>query len=123
MEWYLRVLKKYAVFSGRSRRKEYWMFCLINTLLSVALMVVDNRVGTALPGGSLGLAGSIYSLAMLVPMIAVTVRRLHDTNRSGGWILLLFIPVIGTLALFVFMVMDGNAGDNAYGPDPKTAAL
>ena len=123
MEWYLRVVKKYAVFSGRSRRKEYWMFCLINTLISVALMVVDDTMGTALPGGSLGLTGSIYSLAVLVPMIAVTVRRLHDTNRSGGWILLLFIPVLGTLALFVFMVMDGNAGDNAYGPDPKTAAL
>ncbi|MDH4247448.1 MAG: DUF805 domain-containing protein [Deltaproteobacteria bacterium] len=123
MEWYLRVVKKYAVFSGRSRRKEYWMFCLINTLISVALMVVDDTMGTALPGGSLGLTGSIYSLAVLVPMIAVTVRRLHDTNRSGGWILLLFIPVLGTLALFVFMVMDGNAGDNAYGPDPKTSAL
>jgi uncharacterized membrane protein YhaH (DUF805 family) len=118
MDWYLGVLKKYAQFEGRARRKEYWMFVLINFLIAIVLGVVDNALGLVGSSG-IGMLGGLYALAVLVPGIAVGVRRLHDTGRSGWWLLIGFVPLIGAIVLLVFLVGAGNAGPNAHGDDPK----
>jgi len=115
MEWRLQVLKKYAVFSGRAHRTEYWMFVLINLIISFVLYLVE-----AFAGGP-GVLGGLYSLAVLIPSFAVAARRLHDTNRSGWWLLIGLIPVIGAIVLLVFMVQDSQPEDNQYGPNPKAA--
>ena len=113
MNWYLEVLKKYAVFSGRARRKEYWFFVLFNIIIALALtFIVEIEVG---------LLSGLYSLAVLVPSIAVTIRRLHDTDRTGWWFLIAFVPIIGVIVLLVFTVFDSTPGDNQYGPNPKVA--
>lgn len=116
MEWYLGVLKKYAVFSGRARRKEYWMFALINVIISVALAVIEEVLG------SQGIVGIIYSLAIFIPSLAVAVRRLHDTGRSGWWLLIGLIPLIGLIVLIVFMVQEGKGEENGFGMNPKQVA-
>lgn len=111
MEWYLEVLKKYAVFNGRSHRKEFWMFVLINLIIGVVLGWVSEALA------------SIYSLAVLLPAIGVSIRRLHDTGKTGWWLLLHFIPVIGTIILIIFFVQDSDEGANEYGPNPKLASV
>lgn len=117
MNWYLDVLKnKYALFSGRASRQEFWMFALINFLIAIAIGVVEGIIGTG------GIVGLIYNLAILVPSIAVGVRRMHDTNRSGWWLLINLIPLIGFIIYIVFAVQDSDAGDNSYGANPKVAA-
>lgn len=123
VEWYLEVLKKYADFSGRARRKEYWMFILINMLISIAIGFVAGFVG-----GALGLSSNmsmalalLYSVAVFVPSLAVSVRRLHDTGRSGWWLLIVLVPILGGLALLVFAVQDSQPGSNQYGNNPKMA--
>ena len=110
MSWYLKVLKKYAVFSGRARRKEYWMFVLFNIIVSLALGFVAGFAG-ALVGADLSALSTIYSLAIFIPSVSVGVRRMHDTNRSGWW-----------LFLFVPLFFNGHPNDNQYGPDPKADA-
>ena len=122
MDWYIQVIKKYAVFSGRARRKEYWFFVLFNILISIALSMVDGVLGTAHADTGTGLLGGIYSLAVLIPSIAVLVRRLHDTDRTGWWALIGLIPVIGWIVLLVFVVQDSHSGQNQYGPNPKEIA-
>lgn len=121
MNWYIDVLKKYAVFNGRARRKEYWMFALFNIVISIVLGLIDVTLGLMVADGSVGLLGLIYGLAVLLPGIGVAIRRLHDTNRSGWWLLIAFIPLIGVIVLLVFMVLPGTAGSNDHGPDPKAA--
>ena len=121
MSWYLEVLQKYAVFDGRARRKEYWMFLLINILVSVVLIAIDNLIGTFSHQASFGLLQGLYSLALLIPSIAVTVRRLHDTGRTGWWILISLVPLIGGIILLIFMVLESEPGTNQYGPNPKEA--
>jgi uncharacterized membrane protein YhaH (DUF805 family) len=121
MEWYLGVIKKYAEFNGRARRQEYWMFVLINALISGALGIAEGAVGLAAESGGGPLTG-LYGLFVLVPGIAVGVRRLHDTGRSGWWLLLALIPFFGWIALLVFMVTDGEPQPNEYGPSPKYGA-
>ncbi len=119
MNWYLMVLKNYAGFSGRARRKEYWFFVLINFLITIALAFVDGIVGTFDPQTGFGALSVIYGLAVFIPYLAVTVRRLHDTSRTGWWILIVFLPLIGAIVLLVFMFLDSTSGTNEYGPDPK----
>jgi uncharacterized membrane protein YhaH (DUF805 family) len=119
MNWYLEVLTKYAVFNGRSQRKEYWYFILFNIIVSIILAVIDNVTGFFSYEAGIGLLGGIYSLGVLIPSIAVSVRRLHDTDRSGWWLLIVFIPLIGTIVLIIFMVQDSKPGENEYGPNPK----
>ncbi len=114
MEYFVSVLKKYAVFSGRARRKEYWMFVLIATLISIATAAIDYFIGGQL-------INSLYSLAILLPSIAVGARRLHDTGRSGWWQLLALIPIIGWILLIIFYVKEGHEDDNDYGSNPKLA--
>ena len=122
MNWYLAVLKKYAVFSGRARRREYWFFALFNIIISIVLGVLDVMLGTASKGTGIGLLSGIYTLAVIIPALAVTVRRLHDTSRSGWWILIAFVPFIGGLVLLIFMILDSKPGANDYGPNPKEGA-
>jgi len=120
MSWYLQALKKYAVFSGRSRRKEYWFFVLFAVIISIVLGVIDTMIGSQ--AGGIGILSGIYALAILIPSIAVSVRRLHDIDKTGWWILIGFIPIIGTIILLIFAFLPGTAGDNKYGADPKAAA-
>jgi uncharacterized membrane protein YhaH (DUF805 family) len=115
MNWYLEVLKKYAVFTGRARRQEYWMFFLFNLIITLALAFIEGMLGSP------GVLGLLYSLAVLIPAIAVGVRRLHDTNRSGWWMLIGLIPFIGAIVLIIFFVQDSQPGENEYGPNPKAA--
>ena len=124
MQWYIDVLKKYAVFSGRARRKEYWMFVLFNVIASIILSILDKILGLDFGSGSTSSSGwlsTIYSLAVLLPTIGVAIRRMHDTGRSGWWILINLIPCIGWIWFIVLAAQEGNAGDNQYGPDPKAA--
>ncbi len=121
MNWYLDVLKKYAVFNGRARRKEYWFFSLFNLIIIIVLGVIDGMIGSNSASAGMGLLGGIYMLAVLVPAIAVGIRRLHDTNRSGWWLLIVFVPLIGAIVLLVFMVLDSSPGENQYGANPKEA--
>ncbi len=121
MSWYLEALKKYAVFGGRSRRKEYWYFVLFNIIVGIVLAAIDALLGT-LGSSGVGLLGGIYSLAVLIPTLAVTVRRLHDTDRTGWWILIALVPLIGTIVLLVFALLEGTPGSNRYGPNPKEAS-
>ena len=120
MGWYLDVLKKYAVFSGRARRQEYWMFVLVSSAIALVLAFVDSKIGLMSETGY-GVLSGVYSLAIFVPALAVAIRRLHDTDRSGMWYLIAFVPIIGPIALLVFCVQDGNAGMNQYGANPKAA--
>ena len=122
MNWYLHVLKNYATFSGRARRKEYWMFFLISALISIVLTLLDILLGTYSVEYEAGLFSGLYSLLILLPSIAVVVRRLHDTDRSGWWILISLIPLVGVIVLFVFMCLDSQPGTNRFGVNPKEAA-
>jgi len=121
MNWYIKVLKQYADFSGRARRKEYWFFFLFNIIIGIGLAVIDSVTGTFNEEHGMGLLGGIYMLAVLIPGLAVSVRRLHDTDRSGWWVLIGFIPLIGAIVLIVFMVLDSKPGRNQYGGNPKEA--
>ncbi len=118
MNWYLDVLKKYFVFQGRARRKEYWMFALFNMLAYIALAIVEGILGMGGEGG-LGVLSTLYTLAVLLPSLGVTVRRLHDTGRSGWWLLICLVPFIGGIVLLIFLVLDSQTGTNQYGPNPK----
>lgn len=118
MEWATLPLKKYADFTGRARRKEYWMFALLVIAASVVIGMVEGILGLS---GTLAMYGPLsllFMLAILIPSIAVGVRRLHDTNRSGWWMLIGLIPIVGSIVLLVFFVLEGTRGPNAYGPDP-----
>mgnify|MGYP000043254482 FL=1 len=113
MQWYLKVLTQYADFNGRARRQEYWMFFLVNLIITIAIGFVEGSLGSA------GALGVIYSLAVFIPFIAVSMRRLHDTGRSGWWLFIGFIPLVGSLVLLIFMLLQGVAETNDYGEDPK----
>ncbi|MEU8221909.1 DUF805 domain-containing protein [Kribbella sp. NPDC048915] len=122
MQWYIDVLKKYTVFSGRARRKEYWMFVLFSAIISIILSILDRVLGLNYgPNDSSGWLQTIYGLAVLLPSIAVAIRRMHDTDRSGWWILINLIPCIGFIWFIVLAAQEGTAGQNQYGPDPKAA--
>ena len=115
MNWYLEVLKKYATFEGRARRTEFWMFALINFIINTVLSIIQRSTGST----ALLVISVIYGLAVLIPGIAVTVRRLHDTGRSGGWWFIVLIPIVGAIILIVFCAQDSQPGPNQYGPNPK----
>lgn len=116
MKWYLEVMKKYVLFAGRARRTEYWMFVLFNILIMIGLFVAAMAIK------SIGIISVLYSIAVLLPGLAVSVRRLHDTGRSGWWLLISLIPLIGAIVLIVFYATEGQSGPNQYGPDPKAAS-
>lgn len=111
---------KYVDFSGRARRSEYWYFFLFTFLLGIAANIVDVVIGTDYDASSGGLVNTLTSLAVLLPSLAVGVRRLHDTGRSGWWMLLVIVIIIGWIVLIVWFCTDSKSGDNEYGPNPKT---
>lgn len=128
MDWMLMPLRRYAEFSGRSRRKEYWMFALFEIIVfSVVGLVAGMLFGFGDPsdptagmmGGGMLIVLLLLGLAFLVPGVAVTVRRFHDQDKSGWFVLLGLIPYIGGLILLVFMCIEGTKGPNRFGPDPK----
>ncbi len=131
MSWYIEVLKKYVVFSGRARRAEYWYFVLFNTIIGAVLLAIDIAMGSGSAestmsgdagmamNASLGILSGIYSLAVFLPGLAVLIRRLHDTDHSGWWIFITLIPIIGAFILLYFLVKDSTPGVNQYGSNPK----
>lgn len=129
MDYMLMPLRRYFDFAGRSRRKEYWMFFLLNFVVASILLGIGFSLGFSIDSygepavGSgywlvMGLLG-IYWLAVLIPSIAVQVRRFHDQDKSGWFVLINFVPYIGSLIVLVFMLLEGTRGPNKYGPDPK----
>ena len=115
MNWYIMAFQRFADFSGRSRRKEYWIFALINLLISIGLGIVDAMLGMAV-------LGSIYGLVILIPAVSLSVRRLHDIGMKGWWLLVLLVPFLNLLALLVFLFLfakDSQPEANEYGPCPK----
>jgi len=117
MNGYLATLKKYATFSGRARRSEYWLFVLFSMIIAALLSVVDYLLESP------GILAMIFGVVILLPYLAVGVRRMHDTNRSGWWLLITFVPAIGSIWLLVLMVLDSTPGDNLFGANPKAAAV
>ena len=118
MKWYLHALRKYAVFEGRARRREYWIFELMNSAIALALFVLAVALGKAGFPYFLSLP-FLYIAATTIPSLASLVRRLHDTNRSGWWFFISMIPLVGPLILFAMTVTDSNPGENRFGPNPK----
>jgi len=120
MNWYIEAWKNYANFQGRARRKAYWMFVLFNIIALVLLGIISNLIGLGGQDGYSILTG-LYSLAVILPGLALAVRRLHDTGRSGWWMLIALLPLVGGIVLLVFFLLDGQPGENQYGPNPKGA--
>jgi uncharacterized membrane protein YhaH (DUF805 family) len=119
MNWYLKVLRQYADFNGRARREEYWMFTLFNLIFIIVAMILDNILGLTVEEEPYGVFYFLYAFAVLIPGLAVTVRRLHDVGKSGWMILVALIPIIGAIWLLALMVFDSDPGDNEYGQNPK----
>ena len=111
MNYFLDALQRYADFTGRARRKDYWMFVLFYLIFYIGAAILDGLLGTVF-------ITLIYSLGLLIPSIAIAARRLHDTGRSGWWQLIALIPLIGAIVLLVFQVLDSTE-DNQHGPNPK----
>ena len=119
MSWYIQALKRLADFKGRSRSKEYWMFALFNVLFSIITTIIDNAFGTDSFVYYLGVFSLLYGLFVFIPFLAVSVRRLHDTGKTGWMLLIAIIPILGALWLLVLFATEGTRGTNMYGPDPK----
>ena len=114
MNYYMDVLKKYADFGGRARRTEYWMFTLINVIVALVIAFVSAKIG-------MYWLYFVYLVAVLLPSLAVGIRRLHDTGRSGWWLLVALVPLLGAIVLLIWMIQDSQPGDNQYGANPKAA--
>lgn len=136
MDWMLLPLRRYAKFTGRARPKEYWMFVLFLFLCFLLLSVVEGALGLSTTNhwfqrgpwwASMGASTrggpltGLFTLAMLIPYLAVAVRRLHDSDRSGWWLLIAFFPIIGSIVLIIFFIMGGTRGPNRFGLDPVEA--
>jgi len=126
MNWYLNVIRNYVNFNGRARRKEYWMFVLLNVIIMIALEVPaifvfqdfahnENRTFAI----SFFAVLFLYALFLILPTLAVSVRRMHDIGKSGAWYFIQFIPLVGPIWFLVLLVTEGQQGPNRYGPDPK----
>lgn len=116
---YLTAWQRYADFSGRACRREYWYFMLFNILISLGLSFIDAVIGLGNPEVGMGLLSGLYGLSILLPSLAYAARRLHDSGRSGWWLLLLFMPLLGPLVILLFTLLDSEAGSNRYGANPK----
>lgn len=121
MDWYLKVLCNYFYFSGRARRKEYWMFILVNFILACVLAAIDGLLGLHI-GKNNDLLSTLYGIGVFIPSWAVQFRRLHDTDRSAWWLLVLLIPLVGWIMILVFNCQRGSYGPNRFGNDPLTEA-
>jgi len=134
VKWFVKCMRQYADFHGRARRTEYWMFSLVLLVIGTGCQLLDGwlfgvslnpfagpATGT-LVSVQVGWIGLLLTLVTLVPGFAVQVRRLHDTDRSGWWSLLVLVPVLGWIALVVLSVLAGDGHPNRFGPDPKRVA-
>jgi len=119
MNTYLKVLRKYAVFSGRASRKEYWVFYLFNFTFCAIAIILDNILGIANESLGYGPVYGVYALGLLIPVLAVTVRRLHDVGKSGWMIFIVFIPFVGAIWLIVLLASKGNPEKNKFGEEPE----
>ena len=120
MEWYLKVFRQYSDFESRARRKEYWMFLLVNLIVSIVVGVAGGTLqGIGVPGASA--LSWVYAAIAIVPSIAVGARRLHDIGRSGWWQLIALVPLVGVIVLLFWAAADGAPGSNLYGANPKEA--
>ncbi|MBP6874759.1 MAG: DUF805 domain-containing protein [Candidatus Eisenbacteria bacterium] len=119
MNWWLAALRKYAEFSGRARRKEYWFFVLFNWILAIIAVILDNLLGITIKDLFYGPLYLLLCVALLFPSWAVLVRRLHDIGKSGWFWFIGLIPLIGGIWLLVLLCRDSMAGENQYGPNPK----
>ena len=113
------LTKKYACFSGRARRQEYWLFVLFNIIAAFVVGLIGGCLASVTGVGAVAFLGAIYNLAVLIPSLAVFCRRMHDTGRSGWWWLIGLIPFVGGIVLLVFCCLDSQPGENKYGPNPK----
>lgn len=119
MSWYIEALRKYGTVRGRSRRREYWTFVLVNVLVFVVFTAIQGaRLGVTV-NLILAVVETLFFLAILVPSLTVAIRRLHDTGRSGWWLLIGLVPIIGQIFLLVLFLLDGEPGENRFGPNPK----
>ena len=131
MQYYLKALRNYTLFTGRATRSEYWYFVLFNLIFSIVAIIIDNIIGTKISMDSIngpmalpyGYIYILYWLAVLLPALAVTVRRLHDVNKSGWFILICLIPFIGAIWLLILMVTDSDPGENKYGVNPNAIPI
>lgn len=118
--WFKHVLmKNYANFQGRARRREYWFFTLFVVLFAIGFAMIDWMIGSFDADSGVGVIEGLWVLGCLIPSLAVLVRRLHDTDRTGWWALLNLLPVVGPLVLLVFTLLDSRPGENRFGPNPK----
>ena len=124
MEWATLPLKRYAEFTGRSRRKEYWMFTLLAIGIYIVASILDRIAGmNGMIAGRYGPITALVALGLLVPSLAVSIRRLHDSDRSGWWLLLGLVPMVGGIIVLVLMALDGTRGANRFGADPKAGEV
>lgn len=123
MEWYFKVLNNYFGFTGRARRKEFWMFFLFHVLFGLFAISVDLYMGNDILEANLYSLYYIYFFATLIPSISVGIRRLHDAGRNSAWILLSIIPILGPLILLILYTEPGQPFDNKFGPNPKTSGI
>ncbi len=114
MGYYVDVIKNYVNFSGRASRKEYWMFVLFNYIITLGLAIIFSVIAGATEVFAFSLVPAIYQLFIILPSLAVTVRRLHDINKSGAWIFISFVPLIGSIWLFVLTCLDSVKEGNTY---------
>ncbi|MEO1046038.1 MAG: DUF805 domain-containing protein [Pseudomonadota bacterium] len=136
MEWMIMPLKRYADFQGRSRRKEYWMFFLLIMIAAIIVAIIENALGLGIGTSTYESDGYnanysanydggpllwLFVLGIMIPSLAVQVRRFHDQDKSGWFVLLGFIPLVGGIIILVFMCLEGTRGPNRFGPDPKGA--
>ncbi len=122
MNYYFEVWKKYALFSGRARRAEYWYFVLFNIIAYIALWIIDTLISNASAQGNFYFLTLFYDLAVILPSLAVGSRRLHDTGRSAWWLLIGLVPIAGAIVLIIFFLGDSQPGSNQYGPNPKSTS-
>lgn len=121
MDWFLKVTQNYAGFSGRAQRKEFWMFGLFYAIFFIVLGFIDRTMEVYSRAMGVGLSSGLFFLAMLLPSLAVSVRRLHDIGKSGAYYFIILIPIVGLIVLIVLWAQDGKPGKNKYGPNPKTS--
>jgi uncharacterized membrane protein YhaH (DUF805 family) len=118
MEYFIGAYKQYATFSGRARRKEYWMFVLFYVIIYLGLIVIDSVTASFSAEGGFGMLSALFAFGTIIPSFAIGARRLHDINKSGWWQLLFLIPIIGPLVLLFFFVSKGDEGENRFGAAP-----
>lgn len=121
MKWYLKAIQQYADFNGRARRTEYWIFLLINLMITYLSLLIDDSLGLRIGELPYGWTYILYSLILFIPVLSATTRRLHDLNKSGRHIFIILIPVVGIVWLLILLFTDSKAGDNQYGVHPKQA--